>query len=366
MCIYIGLDVHSKQTVYAIQDGEGTLLAQGSVETTVEGVGEMLAKHNVPEATRVALESGSQSYWMSHVLSAAGMEPVVIDAREVRALAKRIGQKSDKRDAREICDGLRRDIYTSIVWTPPAEVQRLREILSRRRHFVQLRTAEVNAAKFLLRARGLRIAKTKRFVLKSERAWKELLAKEEAGPVRAYLEWHMRTWLLADSAVAALERELQEALGPFRETIDLLMTAPGVGPITAATYVAVIGDPRRFETSNHVVSYVGLAPSTYDSGERERHGAITKRGSTELRSALVEAAHHASRPYHPLYPYFTRVMVKSGYKKAVVAVAHRLARILYRMWLRGEKFNVRHLNVELGPHTTSKTVLFRIKPKRAA
>jgi transposase len=362
MSMIVGLDVHSKHTVYTIQDETGRIIAQGSAETTVEGLTQMLVDHDVPGATRIGLESGAQSYWVSHVLSAAEMRPVVIDAHEVRAKARRIGQKGDRRDSFEVCDGLRRDIYTSIVWTPPAPVQRLREVLSQRRHYVRTATRETNSAKYLLRSRGLRLtAEGQRLALSSNRAWERLLERPEVEAIREYLALHFETWKTARAHVALLEKRLREALEPFRATIEILTSAPGVGIITAATYVAVIGAPERFASSSHVVSYIGLATSTYDTGDTERHGHITKRGSPDLRAALVEAAQHARDSRHPLNPYFMRVMVVSGYKRAVVAVAHRLARILYRMWRKKERFDLKYLNVERDPRTVSKTVYFRIR-----
>jgi transposase len=188
-----------------------------------------------------------------------------------------------------------------------------------------------------------------------------LLERPETEAIREYLALHFEMWKIARANVALLEKRLHEAIAPFRDTMAILMSVPGVGIITAATYIAVVGDPGRFASSSHVVSYIGLAASTYDTGETQRHGHITKRGSPDLRAALVEAAQHARQPRHPLNPYFMRVMVVSGYKRAVVAVAHRLARILYRMWRKNERFDLKYLNVERDPRTVSKTVYFRIR-----
>ena len=161
-----------------------------------------------------------------------------------------------------------------------------------------------------------------------------------------------------------LEEELAEAIEPFKGIVDRLRTVPGVGPITAATYVAVLGTADRFPDSGHVVSYLGLAPSTYDSGDRERHGHITKRGAGELRAVLCEAAHHAAKATHPLNPYFVRLAARQGYRKAIVAVAQRLARILYRMWRNEEEFDVSKLNVVPGVHTRTRTYYYSLrKPK---
>jgi transposase len=359
----IGLDVHSKLTVWHAQNQDGTSAGQGEVATTAEGLQHMLAAVAAPSGTRVGLETGSQCQWVAHVLSAAAMEPVVIDAREVRAKARRVGQKCDRRDAFEICDGLRRGIFTTIVWMPPEPIQRLRRVLSRRSHFVRQRTAQVNAAKFVLRSAGISLGP---LCLKTRRAWERLLADPRVASVRADLDRHARAWALMAQLVEEIEKELLEALAPFEREAALLQTAPGVGLITAATYLAVLGTPDRFETGAQVASYVGLTPSTHDSGARQRHGAITKRGSSPLRATLCEAAQHARLATHPLNPYFARVAAKSGYKRAVVAVAHRLACVLWAMWRKGEAFDAGQLNVEFDPQVKSKTVYYRIKKAPAA
>jgi transposase len=171
---------------------------------------------------------------------------------------------------------------------------------------------------------------------------------------------HGQMWGMGWEHVLALEEELEDAVQPFKEAVDRLRTVPGVGPITAATYVAVLGTPHRFPDSRHVVSYLGLAPSTYDSGERQRHGHITKRGASELRTLLCEVAHQAASAKHPLNPYFTRLMVRQGYRKALVAIAQRLARILYQVWRNEEDFDVRRLNVTPGVHTRTRMCYYRL------
>ena len=105
----------------------------------------------------------------------------------------------------------------------------------------------------------------------------------------------------------------------------------------------------RFADAKHAASYAGLVPATYHSGDREAYGRITKRGSGELRAMLCEAAHHASRPTHPLHPYFAILCAKRGYKMATIAVAHRLARITFAMLRDGTDFDVAKLDVEEGP-----------------
>jgi len=152
---YVGLDVHSKQSVFVIEDGAGTVTARGEVPTTRPGFERLCAEHRLPSGTRVALETGTVAFFVARQLAALGLAPLVIDAHEVRLKAHRPNQKSDRRDALELCEGLRRGIYRAIVHVPRPEVTRLRETLGRRRHFVRLQSAQVSAVKALVRAAGL-------------------------------------------------------------------------------------------------------------------------------------------------------------------------------------------------------------------
>lgn len=359
MQMYVGLDVHSKKTSYAVQDMEGKLLAEGTVVTNVDGIGTLVRNHCLVAGTVVGLECGAQAALVCDAFADLGMIPRVINAAEVRRKARRIGQKTDQRDAFEICDGLRRDVWDSIVYMPPPEIRLLRGILSRRGHFVRMSTGQINAAKFLLRAEGLLNGEA--VSLTTDGGWKKLMARAELQPILGHLELHAKAWQMAREHIELLEQELAEAVKPVLETVELLMSVPGVGLITASAYVATLGNPERFADSNHVISYLGLAPSMYDSGETERHGRITKAGSSQLRTLLCEVAQHAARNYHPLQPYFRRIAAKSGYKKAAIAIAQRLARIMYCMWKNGERFDSTKLNVERDGLEHKRTYQWRIK-----
>jgi len=352
-----GLDVHSKKTFWVIQDSEGQVLAEFECPTTREALIRTVRERKLPIGTRVGMEAGSQARWIVHTLTAAGMAAEVLAPQEVRAKAFRRGQKSDRRDAFEICDGLRRDQFVARVWTPPAEICQLRQILSRRRHFISIRTAQINAVKGLLKT--VCDIPTPSF-LNSDVAWERLISRLGDSELGVSVELHHEMWLVARAHVQRLDAQLRSALQPFADVAALLQTAPGVGTITAATFIATIGVPERFPSSAHLASYIGLTPSTYDSGRRERHGAITKEGSPALRTALCEAAQQARRPTNPLNPYFLKIKAQSGYKKAVVAVAHRLARILYQMWKHEASFDVKRLNVRYQPTTRAWTSYYRI------
>jgi transposase len=238
----------------------------------------------------------------------------------------------------------------------------LRDSLSRRRHFVRLQTAEVNAVKRLLRAAGL--GELARRSLRTAIGWDRLLAALDSVDERelhSHAELHRTVWASLGAQVATLETRLAEQAEPYRPSLDLLQGVLGVGPIVSLTAVAVFSDPHRFPSAKHAGSYVGLAPSTYQSGDRDAHGHITRRGSSELRAMLCEAAHHAQRPDHPLNPYFRRLCAHRGYKMAVVAVAHRLCRILWAMLRDGAAFDVTKLGVEIGPFERTSSHLYRLR-----
>jgi transposase len=362
--IYTGLDVHSKETSYAIQSEAGKLLGEGSVPTTPAGFEKLRDQFKLPPDSVVGLESGTVAFYAARVLARLGLRPVVIDAREVRAKARRKNQKSDRRDALDICHGVRTQSYQSIVHVPPESIIVMRETLSRRRHFVRAATSEVNAAKRLLRSAGLpNLAFPK---LKTTIAWKKLLKQvADEDSLTKFLSIHFQAWQTATAVVAALDVELDklEKQETFAESSRRLQTIPGVGQVVALTAIAVLSDVQRFKSSKEAASYAGIVPSTFHSGEREASGHITKRGSAELRAMLCEAAHHSARSTHPLYPFFTELCVRRGYKMAITAVAHRLLRIIYGMLRDGTDFDVTKLPIERGPFTKSHLVLYRRKKK---
>ena len=148
----------------------------------------------------------------------------------------------------------------------------------------------------------------------SEAGWAKLLASLAAREVLSgYVERHHAVWRCANEQARALDEALLRQQAPFASQLARLQNIPGVGPIVARTAVAVFSDVKRFPSAKHAASYAGLVPATYQSGEREVHGRITRRGSAELRAMLCEAAHHARRPAHPLNPYFRKICGRRGY-----------------------------------------------------
>jgi transposase len=358
MKMYIGLDVHSKKTTCVAQDETGKGLGRMVVDTTEAGLNHMLERYGAPPKTRIGLETGCQARWVFQILERAGMDPVVIEAGEVRAKQSRRGQKDDFRDAKHICEGLVCNQWKHIVWIPGHEIDQLRYLLLRRNHYVRLCTREIASAKGLLRSRGI---STSKMCLTTEAGWKKLLQRTDVTALAEDLQMLFVVWKLASKSVAKIEKRLAKARKPFVEPMKLVATFFGVGDIGSSAFVAWVGDPQRFPTSNHLISYLGLAPSTYDSGEKQRRGHITKQGPRLLRSILIELAHQARRLKHPLNPYYRRLVTKRGKKCALVAIAARIARILWQMWRKNEPFDVGKLNVTAGLVTRLKRYHYELR-----
>lgn len=337
-----GLDVHGKQCTFVVQDEAGLVLAQGEFPTTISGVADFVAEHELAGCS-VAMESGAVSGFVARQLIANECTPVIVDAAEVRAKARSKRQKSDRRDSFEICDGFRRGIFVNVVHLPDATSQALRDALCQRRYFVQAKNGEVFAVKALLRRAGLAgLAKT----LTSKAAFTRLLAEPQLdATLKRHIERHYEMWKTGQAQILAFDKELEEIAKPVSEDVARLQTVPGVGPIVAMTAKAYFADPSRFEDAKHAASYTGLVAQTYNSADRERYGHITRRGPRELRAMLVEAAQHARRKSHPLRAFYLRIAAKKGPKVAICAVAHRLARILWAMLKNGAEFDVKKLGL---------------------
>jgi transposase len=360
--VYVGMDVHSKWSSFVIERADASIVARGQVPTSPEGYAALKAQYGVPSGTRVGLETGVMAFYAARTLQNLDLHPVVIDAHEVRLKAHRPRQKSDRRDALEICEGLRRDIYRAIIHVPPDRIVQLRQTLALRRHFVRVQSAEVNAAKHILHSAG--VGKLCR-PMQQEASWQRVL-EQLAAPLRARVELHHQVWRVAGDQVLALDSSLVEQSALFADDFRRLQTVPGVGPIVALTAIAAFSDVRRFPSAKHAASYAGLVPSTNQSGARDWHGHITRRGSTELRAMLVEAAHHTFRKSHPLNPYFRKLCAARGYKIAVVAIAHRLCRVLYAMLRDQVDFDLSKLAIEVGPFEEKVVRPYRLRRKPAA
>jgi transposase len=277
-----------------------------------------------PAGTRIGMEATGNCQWFVELVTGLGHKVLVGDAAKIRASDSR-QQKHDKRDARLLLQLLVEDRFPQI-WVPSREQKDLRQLLIHRYKLVRIRAQVKNGLQHLAMNQGV-IKKQKLWSKAGEKVLRELpLApwasrrREDLFKVREMLNGQIE--LLDQAVVEAAEKN---------EKARLLMTQPGVGPITSMAFVLTIGDVKRFQRGKQVASYLGLIPREYSSGGHQRLGSISKQGNTFLRMLLVEAAQGAVR----CDPGFRNEYLHRCHSKpkgvAKVAAARKLAIRLYWM-----------------------------------
>ncbi len=333
MTEYVGLDVSKEETAYCVKAGDGRVLARGKASSDPEALFEALKEHCLyPE--RIVVETGTLSHWLVRGLRERGLRVDLIDARQAHGVMKLQHNKTDAGDAGLLAE-IARTGFCRPVTVKSEQAQEVRMVLKARAHVVRQRRDTQNAIRGLLASLGHRFAKG---------------VGKFAGRVEAILEAHpelgaaigplLATRASLTAALRALDAEVM-ARAKADPACRLLMTAPGVGVVTALAYASTIGDPDRFDKSRSVGAYVGLTSRRHQSGEMDYSGRISKHGDAMLRSLLYEAANSlltVVRRAHPLKDWARRVKKRTSHKKACVALARKLAVILHRMLADGEAF----------------------------
>ena len=326
----IGLDVHRDFCEVAICEA-GRVRSAGRVPTTPERL-ELFAR-SLGADDRVALEVTGAAWEIARILEPHVRRVVVVSPDDTGIRQARA--KTDRLDARTLA----RLVWAGeldAVWMPDERCRVMRRRLARREQLVRARSRAKNEihAVLMRRLQG-RPPMSDLFGVKG-RAWLRTLELpvEEAET----LESVMRQIEFLDAEIAAVERLIaREVLGS--PDARRLMTVPGVNVICAATFLAAIGDIRRFRSARALVAYLGLDPRVRQSGtEPARGGRISKRGSGSVRWALVEAATSVVRQPGPLRAFYQRLRARRGHGKAVVASARKLASLFWCLLSRGEDY----------------------------
>jgi transposase len=319
----VALDLGARKTSYCeVQDGTVIKRATVSCIETLEselGPGQ-------PPAT-VAIEACREAWHVHDLLSSWGNDVVLVDTTRSRRLGiGQHGRKTDRIDAEVLARALERGgIPVAHVLSPHR--RELRRQLGVRRALVETRAQLVTTARGLAREQGAPVSScaVHHFVRHARKLESKILLVIE--PLLKLLE-----------AIEIELKTVEASLAALSETepvVQLLMTAPGVGPTIAACFVSVIDDAKRFRSPHHVESYVGLVPTEDSSGGRKRLGSISKKGNCYLRALLVQGAWSILRGadrHNPLRLWADAVAERRGKKVAVIALARRLVGMLWAMW----------------------------------
>lgn len=322
----IGLDLHKRESQLCIGRDDGTVVERRIV-TSRERFTAVLGDHR---PARILLEASTESEWVARHLEQLGHTVIVADPNFAPMYATRSRRtKTDRRDARTLMEACRLGAYRAAHRLSDAR-RHVRAELAVREALVRTRTRYIALAKALVRRDGLRVSGSASHLVAQRIA---ALALSDSLTAELFPLFEILTPLNAQIAAADQRIAVLTKADPI---VALLTTAPTIGPITAAAIVATIDDVSRFRSAHQFEAFLGVVPGEHSSGEKRRIGRITKAGNARARYLLVEAGWRILRARDAstdsLRTWALGIAARRGKRIAVVALARRLAGIVYAMW----------------------------------
>lgn len=317
----IGCDLHTRQQTIGMLDTETGELVEKTLQHGSDSVRQFYAA--LPKPVLVGIEATGSMPWFVELMAELGIDCLVGHPAKIRAAEPR-KQKHDRRDAALLLQLLVEGRFPSI-WMPSSEQRDLRALLLHRHQWVRMRTRVQNALQAIALSHGLRLGKS----LWSE-AGQHAMESLPLAPHAAYRRTELQAlYRRLDEQISKLDERVRDRVQQHPGA-QLLMSHPGVGPVTALATEVFLGDATRFADGKALASYVGMVPSEYSSGGRQRCGSLSKQGNTLLRFLWCEAAMHAVRRDPELKRFYRRKLVQKGLGKAKVAAARKLG---IRLWI---------------------------------
>jgi transposase len=335
---FVGLDVSRDETSICVRREDGMVVRAGKTRTEPDAIRGFLGGLE-QGLVRVILETGRMANWLHDELLRQDLPVVCVDARQAHAILSQMHNKTDANDAAMLAELARTGFYRKVE-VKSRQGQERRALLAAREAAIGVRRNAENTIRGLLASFGLRLPAHPRTYEARVRAaleGQEVLARILL-PLLA-----LRTEALRQAA--ALTKELVRQMKGCDACVRL-MTIPGVGTVTASTFVATIDAPGRFAKSRSVGAYAGLTSRRYQSGAVDYGGRVSKRGDRLLRTMLYEAANSLLCRVKPgrgqsLKDWAMAVKRRTSHKKAVVALARKLAVIMHSIWVNGGVFEER-------------------------
>jgi len=333
--ITIGIDVGDIHSHFCWLDADGEIVKRGRVASTQAGLKKEFAK--IPPG-RIALETGTHCHWMSEALREFGHEVIVADARELKSISGS-HRKNDPRDAEQLARLARVDVrLLHPVSLRARKTQQDRSVLKARDVLVQTRTELINAIRGMVKADGSRLPAC------STGSFPEQVGESIPDGLRRALGPLMETLDVLNEKIRYYDQLVVHIAKEEYPETSLLTQVSGVGPVTALYFRLTIEDPQRFERSRDVGCYFGLVPKQQDSGKSTPQLRISKAGDEGARRLLVSCAHYILGAFgqdSDLRRWGLKLAARGGKnakKRAIVAVARKLAVLLHRLWVTGEVY----------------------------
>ncbi len=334
--ITVGLDLGDRFSHFCVLDEAGAVLKEDRVRTTPEALQE---RFGAMKPVVLAMEVGTHSPWVSRVLSELGHDVVVANPAKLRMIYQN-PSKCDRADAMMLARVARLDrALLSPIHHRSRGTQRDLQLLQTRNALVKTRTQWINHMRGLAKALGYRLPSC------SAPSFHKRVAKDLPEALRETMGPLLELMGRLTERIAEYTKKIELMCRDKYPQAAVLREVPGVGPITALAFVLTLEDPKRFTKSRHVGPYLGLVPRRDQSGDSDKHLRITKAGDRYLRWLLVNCAHYilgAHGPDSELRRWGLARCAqggKTGKKRAVVAVARKLAVLLHRLWSTGEVYD---------------------------
>ena len=326
----MGIDVHKKVCVFTDIDSEGRIIHQGKFNNNLAEVSEfasMLGPH-----VNLVLEPVLNYLWLLDQLEPYVGSIHVAVPHKVRVIAES-KCKTDKYDSRMLAELLRTNFLPES-WVPSHEIRLLRNLVRQRYHLVKTVIMNKNRIRHLLFLNG---SKLKVFDISSPKARQQMQQLCLSPTIRQIIDQCLQIIAGLKQSIKQIDKQLGEQT-EGNETVALLQTIPGIGRVRSVVIFAEIGHIDRFRSRHAFASYTGLTPTVRASGGSVWTGGITRLGSRPLRHALVEASINVIRESPALSRMFHRILFRSNAQKARVAVARKMATIIYAMLRDREPF----------------------------
>lgn len=345
--MYGGIDVGNKSIVVCLVNEQGKVMKEVNGTLSLEPLRE--AFEGLKDV-KCVVEAGPLAETICCMVEGLGQKVEIIESRQAAGIMQTKKRKTDRLDARALAQIARSGFYTK-VHRKSEDARAKRSFLVCRSQLVKQQRSMMNAVRGVLRANGIIVpASTSEGAFSRE---VRILIQQLPG----YLQEAVGSLLEGIEKILELNKRLDRVVkrmvkGDSR--VELLMTVPGVGPLTALAFSSTIDEVERFPDAEKVAAYIGLVPSLYQSGDTEYRGRITKQGDILLRSLLVDAATvhlNICKTDTALKQWGQRLQQAKGFGKARVAVARKLSVILYRIWHTGAEYCAfperRKVNVQL-------------------
>src|SRR5210317_1345456 len=330
MTYYAGIDVSLRSVNICVVDDDGECVAESKLSSDVQEIIAYLDEREC-DIDVVGLEAGTLAQYLTYGLQAADFDVVCMEAQQVKAALSAMRNKTDKHDARGIAQLLRSGWYSQ-VHVKSMESHHIRMLLSSRKAVLDKCIDLENEIRGLFKIFGIKLPpklghgsfdNAVRAIIEADEKLSHALLPLLDARLVLY-----QTFRVLDNRTRHLAWD--------DDVCELLMTAPGVGYVTALTFKAGVDDPHRFKQSRTVAAHFGLTPRRFQSGEIDIDGHISRCGDREVRCALYSAANvmlTRSAAWSPLKAWGMQKAKTRGHRRAVIAVARKLAVILHRMWL---------------------------------